>query len=207
MKRVSVSLAQAGVLALMVSSAANAQVLLYDNGPFNPYGSAYYMNGTNSITDSFVLSSAASLTKADIGVWNWTGDSSTSVSWSIGTTQYATDISSGLSTTTDTFQVNNGYGFDTYVDSFAISGALAPGTYWITVSHATTADLQSSFWAVSAGASSAHVSYLGAEPSESFQIYGNTAPPRSTPEPGQFAMAAGLGLSALSVMRRRRRAS
>src|SRR5271169_1240144 len=70
------------------------------NGGFGPPGSqrpgdAWTINFGFSVSDSFTLSSAATVTGFDFVTWNPAGDVTTAVDWSIGTTEGASDLYSG----------------------------------------------------------------------------------------------------------------
>lgn len=213
MNRTSIVFALAGVLAVMMSPVAKAQ-LVYDNGPINGTLVGWTIDGGYYVSDSFTVSSATSLASATAGIWNYSGDYLTQLGWAIGTTPYASDVASGVAATTDTLQYNNGQGFDVYSDSLAISGSVVPGTYWFTLQNGVSAEGYFVYWDVNNGPSVAYENTVGnvngnqfpGSNSTSFQLYGSGTP-AGTPEPGAVAMVAGLWLSSLAILRRRHHAS
>ena len=82
----------------------------YSNGPSNGTFTAYLLGFGQSINDSFVLSSASTVTGVDFGAWTNPGDSVTSVQWSIGIQFPGGNTYSGIMATIDSF-VTIGYGF------------------------------------------------------------------------------------------------
>lgn len=219
MKRVSNSLVLSGVLVAIMCPTAKAQ-LIYSNGPIIPTGppeigrpQCWLINNGNLVSDSFTVTSAANLTTATAGIWNDQGATQVALRWSIGTAPGLSDVSSGVSNTTDSFQFFNGY--DVYEDSFAINGLVTPGSYWLTLQDYSTSDNGLSGWDINDGPSVAYQYGYWNGPvadgpfpgsnSSSFQIYGDVTPVTGTPEPGAIAMAMGLGLSGWTVLRRRRK--
>ena len=104
--------------------------LLYDNGPINGQNDAWTLGYGFIVSDSFTLTGTSTLTGAQIGLWN-SGDAPVSVDWSIGTTYDDSTYGSGTGTLINTFQFTNYY--DIYESSFALSGTLSAGTYWLTL--------------------------------------------------------------------------
>jgi len=109
-------------LAAMPASAS----ILFDNYPINGTILGFQINGGVQISDSFVLSSAATLTGVNFGAWNFQGDTITSVEWAIGTTPFSSiGTDHGTATVTGTFQFTNaafGINWDIYIDTFALPG-------------------------------------------------------------------------------------
>src|ERR1039457_1539142 len=99
-------------LALAAVPAA-AQNILYNNGPINGTTDAWTINFGYIVSDSFNLSSYATVTGFDFGVWEFPGDVLSSVDWSItasenGGTVYGSGTASGTQIT-DTFISSNQY--------------------------------------------------------------------------------------------------
>ena len=205
-------------LAAMPASAS----ILFDNYPINGTILGFQINGGVQISDSFVLSSAATLTGVNFGAWNFQGDTITSVDWAIGTTQFSSiGTDHGTATVTGTFQFANaafGINWDIYSDTFALPGvALGPGTYYLTLSNAVTRSGIHAFWDENDGAgvdawrndngSVAQLSFTNCASlhpnagtcAQSFQILGSSA----VPEPGTITLLGG-GLLLLGGLVRRK---
>ena len=225
MKRAFSPLVVAGLLAALLCPAAHADDLLYNNGTFvtPPHTGpvAYNISGFFSVSNSFTVLKAANLTSATAGIFNFTGDSLVAIDWAIGTTPGGSNISSGTSNTNDAFQYTNSIPMDVYLDSFAISGAVTPGTtYYLTLKSPQTYNYLYAYWAINNGPSTAYEyglvgqgvngnvknNLIPGTDSEYFEIYGtNASSPSATPEPGAYAMAASMCVGALAVLRRRRK--
>ena len=95
MKRVPFILAALALL-LIGGRQAKADPVLYDNGPINGTVTARTINFSWSVSDSFTLSSASTLTGVQIGLWVAAGGVPSSVAWSIGTAPFTSDLGSGL---------------------------------------------------------------------------------------------------------------
>lgn len=144
---------------------ANA-ALVYDAGPiYMPYGGGAIYDGW-SWSDSFTISSPATLTLAQVGLFVSHNAAPTTLQWSIGTTAYGNDVSSGTATLANTLFGYMSWAY--YESTFAISGTLADGTYYLTLSQGVASDNGIMCWANS-GLNS-----------PSFQLYGETTP---VPEP------------------------
>jgi len=171
-------LAAVGLLAGTV--AANAQ-LVYNNGPVNGTLSAWTIDDGYVASDSFVVSSPVTLGKADVGLWAWVGSTPLTLKWSIGTTPYGNNVSSGTGSLTNTFLGKNAKGFDLYESSFAIAGSLTDGTYYLTLDDTANSNNYPIYWDISNGPSVAFENTLGdvaknlfaGSNSESFQLYGS----------------------------------
>lgn len=178
------------------SGQANA-ALVYDNGPINGTGAKSINNGY-SVSDSFTVFSSTSLSSAQIGLWLFSGDSPTSVGWSIGTTPFGSEVSSGTGNL-----VNTAYGiafddYDIYESTFAISGSLAAGTYYLTLQNAVSANSSFVYWDENDGSSDAYktgVNNPSSIGSESFQLYGTSS---SVPDGVSTFLL--LGFSSLSLI-------
>jgi len=70
--------------------------LIYDNGPIRTDGGANSLSGGWQETDSFVVSGTKTLTRAQVALWATGGETPVSLGWSIGTTQFGSDVASGV---------------------------------------------------------------------------------------------------------------
>jgi hypothetical protein len=208
-------LATACALALVLLGGAPARAqLVYDNGPINGTIDAFTINSGFVVSDSFAVSSPTTLTGAQIGLWLNPGDSPTSVDWSIGTSTFGSDISSGTGAIlTDTFEFSNSFEYNIDEDTFALNGVLVPSTtYWFTLQNLSIPSSDPGYWDENNGPSAAFDSALGSlagfdiagtTGSESFQLFG---PSSSVPEPGACALLGSLALTGAAFLRLRRRA-
>lgn len=197
-------------LALLAVAVVPASADLYTNGPVNGTENASIIDGGYAVGNSFVLTSASTVIGVDFGAWTITGDSVTSVQWSIGTTPGDGSLGGGVANTTDSFLFNNGLGFDIASDSFSTGSVnLGAGTYYLTLQNATTV-VQSNedvAWDLNNGPSSAFQNNGSCAPlvycnmafgdpgnqtnipgsnSDAFTIQGTTG--TVTPEPGYWAL-------------------
>jgi hypothetical protein len=188
-------------VSLILSVQAKAS-LVYDNGPIgaSDYSAAFIdsvsAGGPYAVSDSFTVSSATSLSSAQAGLWVDAGATPVSLDWSVGTTPFASDISSGTASLNDTFVRNNG--FDIYESAFAVNGTLGIGTYYFTLQNGVASDSGSVSWDNNNGPSTAYQSssagsgQLADGTSESFQLYGVAVPEPTTTT--IFAGFAALGM-------------
>jgi hypothetical protein len=187
------------VLAATVISTADAKAatVVYDNGGIGA-GGAFPVWPAYSVSDSFTLSAATTLTSAQIGLW--TQYLPTTLDWSIGTTPFSSDISSGTGTLANTFVGTSG-GYLVYESTFPLttpSPLAASATYWLTLQNDP---LHSVYWSLSAGPNpSAAYGRYGADPasslpSESFQLYGSVVP-----EPGTLMLLGSSLVGLVSVV-------
>ena len=150
-----------------------------------------------AVSDSFVITSSASLTEAVTYFWVHPGDSPTTVDWEVGTTPFSQDISSGTSSITSTYYEKDAYGIDSvFRSTFAINGTIEPGTYYLTLTNGYSVydsypapphsppqygDLM---WDISYGPATVEIRNQGfnipVSGSNSFKLYGNPVPEPST---------------------------
>ena len=169
-----------------VFSAPASADTLYSNGYVDGHFDAWDIGGGFSISDSFTLTKTSTVTGVNFGAWVDTGDSLTSVGWSIGTTPFGGTVSDA--STTGTFRFANGTSFDIYTEGFSTGSlVLGPGTYYLTLQDAVTADGTIPGWDIDDGPSTAYSNLYGnvnnfLEPgtnSESFYVYGVVPEPSS----------------------------
>src|SRR5271157_409096 len=103
-----------------------AQNWSYDNGPINGTTDAWTINFGYIVSDTFTAPSGSTVTGFSFGVWEFSGDSLTSLQWSItsaenGGTVYASGVATpngggngpcSSDCLTDTFVSSNQYGYN-----------------------------------------------------------------------------------------------
>src|ERR1700733_1162081 len=132
-------------LALLAIAVVPASADLYSNGPIDLYIGGYNICCSDAVSDSFVLSSASTVTGVDFGAPTYFEDSVTSVQWLIGTAPGDSSLGGGTATTTDTLvHIHVIAGFYDYIidsDSFSIPNiSLGAGTYYLTFQNAAHAE-------------------------------------------------------------------
>lgn len=184
---------------------AEAGGLLYSNGAVD--GTLGAFDITNSlVTNSFTLSSSATVTSVSVGLWVDSGATPTSLDWSIGTSEFSVAHSGTASSLSNTLEYQgNSFGEDVYQTSFNVGSiTLGPGTYWLTLSSGVASDSGTVSWDEAnngpSGAYSGSESGVQQIASESFTIYGT-----AVPEPGGWllAMMGSAGLIGLDRFRRK----
>jgi hypothetical protein len=193
-----------GVMATVPASAST----LYDNtaaGSYNTTG--YYIEAGyqyDSVTDSFTLSSASTITGATFASWTDPGATFSNVDWAITTAPFGgTTVASGSQSDPYTGYIGAGYGYyDIDSNSISIGSlSLGAGTYWLNLYDATATDGGVAAWDASVGPSTAYSLNTSDEiPSETFTIQGAST---TTPEPSSFLLL-GSGLAGFAGMIRRK---
>ncbi len=204
----------------LAAVAASAQVL-YDNGPINGTVDAWTINFGYIVSDTFTLLSNSTVGGFDFGVWEFPGDTLTSVDWSFtsmenGGTPYASGTASGKNLT-DKFVSSNQYGYN--IDEISVSGlnvGLNAGTYWLNLQNAKVPSGDPVYWDENAGAgcggddgkggncpSQPSENAVGTILSESFDITGSSSGSGSTPEPSSFLLFGSGILGLAGVLRRK----
>ncbi len=199
--------ALAAMLLAATAGQGQAATILYTNGPINGTDLGYTIVPPYAVTDSFTLGSSSTLSSVTgVGLWVSHGTTLVSVDWSIGSSAFDTDKGFGTGLLTSVFQFTNSLGYDVYDSSFAISGSLGPGTYWLTLSNAVTSNQSQAYWDRNSGASTAFQTGPVSIGSESFTIMGertvNNGP--VVPEPTSLALAGFAGFGMLAGAWRRR---
>jgi hypothetical protein len=200
------------VLTCVVAMApASAGPVLYDNGPVNGSIEAYTINNGYAVSNSFLLTSASTVTGVSFATWQFSGDTLYTVDWVIS----SGDVYNGLGTlygsntatvTPGAFSTNS-LGYVVFDGNTIVipNLALGAGTYWLTFRNALATNGDWVFWDQNNGPSAA---WQNPNPngrlagSQTFQILGDAGP--AIPEPGAWLLAGG-GLALLGLWRRRNR--
>jgi len=186
----------------------------YDNGPINGTTDAWTINFGYIVSDTFVAGGCyqGCVNGFQIGVWEFPGDTMSSVGWSItsaenGGTTYGSGTVMG-SNLTDKFISTNQFGYDIDLISATISatGLSSGSTYWLNLQNAAVPSGDPVFWDENSGKgcsgtgcpSSASESAVGTIPGEAFTVNGGS----NFPEPSIILL---FGSSALCLVGMRRR--
>jgi len=198
---------------------ASAQQDLYDNGPINGTTDAWTINFGYIVSDTFTLLNSSTVGGFSFGVWEFSGDTLTSLGWSFtagenGGTIFASGTASG-NNLTDKFISSNQYGYD--IDKITVTGlnvGLNATTYWLNLYNAAVPSGDPVFWDENSGIgcggddgkgggcpSEPSENALGTIASEAFTITGTGG--GTTPEPAS-AMLFGSGVVGLLAVLRRK---
>jgi len=186
----------------LATSPAWAQNWSYDNGPINGTTDAWTINFGYIVSDSYIAQ-GSSVTGFSFGTWEFSGDSLSSVDWSItsaenGGTVFGSGTAKkgggGGGTLVDTFISSNQYGYD--IDKITVLGlnvGLNSGTtYWLNLQNAVVPSGNPVFWDENSGIgctspgcpSLAQENSVGTIPSEAFTLNGPCTINNNSPDCG-----------------------
>ncbi|MGB8769610.1 MAG: PEP-CTERM sorting domain-containing protein [Candidatus Korobacteraceae bacterium] len=212
------------ILCLVLGATAFAGNL-YTNGPTNGTNDGYFID-VYEVSDSYTIGSAGA-TGFDIAEWVPSGATPLTVSWSLGTTSFGSQISSGGGAwTSSTLLCTNGspynggvcaggFGYDIYqMNKTFVGGPYdCAGTCYLSLTGATDSFGGRDAWDINSGPSAAYHNLLGAVPSESFTITGGstttssttTSTTGTTPEPSSILLLGSGALGLAGLLRRKLR--
>jgi hypothetical protein len=174
----------------------------YNNGPINGTTDAWTINFGYVVSDTFTLSAASTTGMTSIGVWEFPGDTGSTVDFLISTSENGTGVG-GTRNVTDKFISTNQYGYNIDTWTFDTGGVpLAAGTYWLNLANAVVPSGDPVYWDENSGKSSASESSVGTIPSEAFTL-NYTSGSGTTPEPSSI-MLFGSGILGLAGLLRRK---
>ena len=186
----------------------------WDNGPINGTTDAWTINFGYIVSDSYI-SDGSSVTGFMFGVWEFPGDTLSSVDWSItsqenGGQTFGSGTASGANLT-DKFISTNQYGYD--IDLITVKGLnvaeVKGATYWLNLQNAAVPSGDPVFWDENSGVgcggtgcpAKASESAVGTIASEAFTI--NSSGTGTVPEPSSI-MLFGSGILGLAGVLRRK---
>ncbi len=194
----------------------------YDNGPINGTTDAWTINFGYVVSDTFFFTqNNTSVSGFSFGVWEFPGDTMSSVDWSItddenGPCPSETCLGNGTASGAnlkDTFISTNQYGYN--IDLITVSGlnTQVPGgvSLWLNLQNAAVPSGDPVYWDENSGKgcggamcpSSASESAVGTIPSEAFTITSGGGTSGSTPEPSSI-MLLGSGVLGIAGLLRRK---
>jgi len=202
----------ASLVVLCLALAAIPAWADWDNGPINGTTDGWTINFGYIVSDTF-YGDGNGVTGFQFGVWEFPGDTMTSVQWSItsgenGGTVYGSGTASGANLT-DKFISTNQYGYD--IDQITVTGlnvaTVSETKYWLNLQNAAVPSGDPVYWDENSGKgcggagcpASASESAVGTIASEAFTINGGT----STPEPSSILLF-GSGILGLAGLLRRK---
>jgi hypothetical protein len=208
------------LLALCMTLALPAMAQnLYDNGPVNGQVDAWTINFGFTVSDSFHLSSASSVTGIDFYAWLVPGDTISNVEVQIGAAAFGNELTDQIVNLSQSNCFSNNFGYNVCAESGNLGTpvSLGAGNYWMTLGNANVPSGDPVYWDENSGVgctapgcpSSAQENTVGTIPSEAFTITGtagtstSTSTSGTTPEPSSI-MLFGSGILGLAGVLRRK---
>ena len=124
----------------------------YDNGPINGTTDAWTINFGYIVSDSFV---SPNMFGFSIGVWEFPGDTMTSLQWSVTTQENGGNtIASGTASganLSDKFISSNQYGYDIDLISVTATALTSGSSYWLNLQNAMVPSGDPVYWDENSG--------------------------------------------------------
>jgi hypothetical protein len=207
----------AAVLSCLAVSAPAFAGVIYSSGPVTGCCYAVFIDGPSgspgqSISDGFVAAENGTATSFDFGVDLTVGATPTTVTWKLGTSAFAGDISSGVATSPAYNYVTTVLGaLDVYlVHVTGVSGTFVAGnTYYLSLDGAddSLGDHYVAWDSLNTGTATCSAEQGGVSPhtctlggSQAFTIFDSSAP-----EPAGTMLIGGGLLGLAGLLRRKRR--
>jgi hypothetical protein len=205
-----------GLLASYVIAVSASAAIIYENGSLNGTYVAPSISPPQTVSNSFLISSAAQVTSVTLGIWTLQQTLPATLSYSFGRSAFATDLVSGSTVLNNVFAFNNGR-FDVYLSSFAVDLTVGAGEYWLTLGNGRNNANGEIFWDTNFDGLS-RAQYRNdadsdlLENSQYFLLTGVPATdpgpgpnPQPVPEPGSLILLA-VGVIGVAASRRHRNA-
>jgi hypothetical protein len=141
-------------LSLVILTVPATAGVVFDNYPINEYVGGWTINGGYIVSDSFTLTSAATVNGVNFGVWLSYGSTITNVDWSIGTAPYGNSLDSGAGaalSSTPLGGLADGV-YPVFSSTFSFPDLnLAAATYYLTLQNAVVTNGGAAFWNINNG--------------------------------------------------------
>ena len=200
------------VLCLVLAVMPALGQVLYEDGPVNGTTDAWTINFGYIVSNTFTLTSSATVTGFDIYTWLFPGDVLLTVDYFMTSQEFGgTTYASGTAKITDSFISLNQYGYEIHEDTASgLNINLGAGTYWLNLANASVASGDPVYWDENSGIgchspgcpSEVSENSEGTIPPESFDVTGSYGG-GTTPEPSDIWLF-GSGLLGLAAVLRRK---
>ena len=207
------TLALLGASAAILAAVPVAAQVVYDNGPINGTISGWTIWNFQYVTNSFTLSQTTTITGFTFGGWTSKGAQITALDYGFSQSPYGVVIGN-TSVTAGPVVADSAFGGAYDVRNY--TGSVDPitldaGTYYFTLTNATTTDNNYAYWDINNGPSTVEANGVpgdgayGPTSSDSFTLLGTAAVQPSVPEPASWMlMLGGFGMVGGALRARKR---
>ncbi len=181
-------------LLCLVMAAVPAMAQIYDNGPVNGEVDAWTINFGFTVSDTFHLSSSATVSNIEFWAWLIPGDNITSVEVQMGAAAFGNELTDQVVLLSQSNCFSNSYGYNVCAETgnFGSPVSLNAGNYWVTLGNATVPSGDPTYWDENSGVgcqspgcpSSAEENTIGTIPSEAFTVGGACGAGKNSPDCG-----------------------